>query len=204
MTDLQRRIAGVEREHISRPADAGQIATALGISVETAGHELDAMAGLFRSEVTHRQRQVALAYNGGYRTTQASVAEELEISRMTVARDLKAMRDAFKDADLRLVVLTVSPALIFQIEAKTSYLPADYMSVQAGQISRATAYRRAAKAQGTSPQQVDPVLYELKIARWAFNRAVTQLEAAEGKMSHAAQLEMKQVAELFDRALPIA
>ena len=82
LTDLQRRIA----MKWNRPVEPEEVAEALNISVETSTRELEGMATFVWSRFSDRQRKVADLYNSGERS-QAEVAEELGVSRATVARE---------------------------------------------------------------------------------------------------------------------
>ena len=195
LTDLQRRIA----MNWDRPMEPEEVAEALNISVETATRELDGMRNFIRSKFTDRQWKIAELYNGGLGTTQAKVAEELGVSRATVARALKAMRDF--DNDFVMVIEIVEPDFpdFFQkiyhrrdlaFDAEDDYQPPFHGKPR---ISRSTAYRRTAKEWGYAPEQTDKILHELKIARRAIGRAIKAV--GEEPVSEAAVSELTTIAK---------
>ena len=192
LTERQRQITRLKTGKPFEPTTPDQVAKALGIPVATAARELEAIAAFVQAELTDRQRQIADLYNGGL-GTQIKVAKELDISRMTVARELKTMRDLFEEkGDFKQAVETVEPdfsdKIYHRCELDIVY-ELDYME---GRISRATAYRRTAKYWGT-----DKILHELQTARRAINRAVKLIEADDGKATDAACQERNKIYSLI-------
>ena len=133
-------------------------------------------------------------YNGGLGMTQAEVAKELGVSRMTVARELKAMRSLCEeDYDFEQAVDAVEPNFpdkVYHRRELDLYAAIDYSE---GRISRSTAYRRSLKYWGYAPEQLDKVLHELKIARRAIGRAVKAV--GEEPVSEAAVSELATIAK---------
>ncbi len=181
LTDLQRRIA----MKWDRPVEPEKVAKALNVSVETATRELEGMATFVWSRFSDRQRKVADLYNSGERS-QAEVAEELGVSRATVARDLRAMKELSHEEDIDMALDVVDPDFILKLYHRPDLTPDaedDYQPPFHGKprISRSTAYRRTAKEWGYAPEQTDKTLHELKIARRAIGRAIKLIKADDGK-----------------------
>ncbi len=147
-------------------------------------------------QLTERQRRIADLYDGGQRT-QTEVAKELDISRATVARELRYMGeehildaiDAVEPGFFKKVLHSRDLTLDVEIDRLLGLI----------QISRSTAYRRSAKEWGSAPEQIDKTLHELKIARRALNRALKLIEAADREATEAAWQERDKINDLIAR-----
>ncbi len=145
-------------------------------------------------QLTERQRRIADLYNCGFRRTQSKVAEELGISRATVARELQHMRDMKELEDAEPDVFRKvwhEPKLTPQ--AEDDYRPLDGEPI----ISKSTAYRRTAKALNIAPEQIDKAWHELKIARRAINRALAAIQANDGRVILEAAEEVHKIVALI-------
>ncbi len=150
------------------------------------------------AQLTERQRQIADLYNGGQRT-QTEVAKELDISRATVARELRYMREEHILDAMEAIEPDFYQKVLHQrdltFDAEWDYQPFGSRPL----ISRSTAYRRSAKEWGYAPEQIDKTLHELKIARRAINRALKLIEANDRKATKAAWQERDKINDLIAR-----
>ena len=150
-------------------------------------------------QLTERQRRIADLYNGGQRT-QTKVAKKLGISRATVARELRYMRqEHILDAMEAVEPLSFSRKVLhcrdLTFDAAWDYQPL----FGPPSISRSTAYRRSVKEWGYAPDQVDKPLHELKIAQRAITRALKLIEANDRKATEAAWQERDKIRDLIAR-----
>ena len=144
-------------------------------------------------QLTERQRRIADLYDGSLRT-QSEVARELGISRATVTRELRHMRD-LEDLEWD-IFIKIWHSRKLTPEAEDGSHP----FFGEPTISRSTAYRRTAKEWGYAPEQIDKTLHELKIARRAINRALKLIEANDRKATKAAWQERDKIRDLIARS----
>ena len=142
----------------------------------------------FAARLTPRQAEIYRLYKT---QPQNVIAEQLGISRATVARDLAAIRsrDDLPEAD-SWVVATGSKRLT----------PTDFSELIEKGRHRSTAYRQAQKRDRTAPEHRDKVLHELKIAHRAIRRAVLAMADNGERETSDALKQLSWIAELVSDA----